>query len=460
MSSNASTSTVSEKIAEWVITTKYSDIPTEVVNIAKLCILDSIGVTLAGTREPVTEIVRKYLNNVKGAEQSTVIGLGIKTICTEAAFANGLISHCLDYDDYLVPMAGAGGPHITATVLPAALAMAEKGNLSGKELIEAYILGCEVTCGVGHGVDPTHYNLGWHTTGTEGIFGATVAAAKLLGLSHEEMTYALGTCCSEASGLRENFGTMTKPFHAGQAASKGIKAAMLAKLGFNSSKSIFEGRYGFGNVLSKKPKTEEIPQSLGKPFCLPQIVLKLYPCCGGSHTAIYAALKLRKQYDISAADIEQVDINIDPLIPSVLVYETPQTALEGKFSMQFPIALALAEGEVTLPQFTDGKVKDPEIVALMQKVKLIPKPELCAKNTVSTPVTVEIKLKGGRKLAASWEYHPGTPHVPHYEEGILGKYKVCARLVLPKRRAEESMELIMHLEEIDDVSKLLELLVV
>ncbi|MBA7502809.1 hypothetical protein ES706_01406 [subsurface metagenome] len=449
--------TVSENIAEWIKATNYSEIPREVVDIAKRRILDWVGVALAGSTQPVAQIVKKYLSEVKGAEQSTVIGLGVKTSCVEAAFANGVIGHCLDYDDLLRPLLGAGGPHITAAVLPAPLAIAERENKTGEELIEAYILGLEVTHKVGRAVDPVHYNSGWHSTETEGIFGATVAASKLLGLNCEEIAYALGIAGSEASGLRENFGTMTKPFHAGQAAAKGLRAALLAKLGFTSSKTIFEGRYGFCNVLSENPRIDEITNNLGQPFCLSQITLKPYPCCGGILSPIYATLELAKQYDIKVGDVEAIQVKCEPLMAERLSNEEPKTALKGKFSIQFCVALALSDRKVIIQGFTDEKVKEPEIVNLMRKVEVIPKPELNQTVASARSAIVEIKLKDGRQLVKRCDFSPGTPQNPFSEEELFEKYRSCARLVLSEKEIEESIGLIMNLERIDKISELLNL---
>ena len=425
--------TVSENIAEWVNSTGYGQIPQEIIHIAKRSILDFIGVALAGSIQSEARIVKKYISQVKAAEQSTVIGLGIKTSSVEAAFANGLIGHCLDYDDLLRPAAGGGAPHITAAILPAALAIAERENNTGEELITGYVLGCEVTYRVGCGIDPTHYNLGWHSTETEGIFGATVAASKLLGLCDEELVYALGIAGSEASGLQENFGTMTKPFHAGQAAAKGVRASMLAKLGFNSSKTIFEGKTGFCNVFSKNSKISEITKNLGQPFGLTQACLKLYPCCAGSHPAICATLELAKQYDIEVRDIEQIEVKCGPQTVSLLTYDKPKTALEAKFSMQFPLALALLARRVILQEFTTEKVNEPEIIALMQRIKLVPTPELKQASTTDRPQVVEITLKDGRQLSKRCDFPPGTPQNPLSDEQLLAKYRSCARLVLPEK---------------------------
>lgn len=451
-------STISEIIGQWVEAMDYSRIPEEVVSIAKRCILDFIGVALAGSREPTARVVGQYLDEVRGKEEATVIGLGIKAGCTEAAFGNGTIGHCLDYDDYIHPVPGAGGPHLTAVVLPAALAIAEKMNRSGKELIEAYVLGCEVAFRVGCAVEPEHYLWGWHNTGTHGVFGAAVAASKLLKLDSEQVAHALGIAGSEASGLRENFGTMTKPFHAGQASAKGVRAAILAKFGFTSAKAIFEGENGFFKVLCKHVRPNLLTHDLGQTFGLTKIRLKLYPCCGGSHCGIDATLDMVSQHNISAEDVDEITVRCPTLVSQVLVYESPRTALEGKFSMQFPLALALSERKVTLEQFTDEKVKHPEIAALMQKVKLITDPRLNVSDSLAQPTIVEIKLKGGRRLINRVEFPRGSPERPLSDEELVSKYRNCATAVLSEKETEDSCQLLMNLEQINNIKNLLDIL--
>jgi 2-methylcitrate dehydratase PrpD len=446
--------TVSEKIAQWVYAITYDSIPQEVVNVAKRCILDLIGVTLAGSREQAAQIIRQYVAEVKGTEESTVIGLGTRTTRTEAAFANGTLGHLLDYDDLIHPMPGGGGPHITAVVLPAALAIAEKGHKTGKQLLEAYILGTEVTHRLGRAIEPFHFLHGWHNTETEGIFGATVAASKLLNLDCEKITNALGITASEASGLRQNFGTMTKPFHAGQANSKAVRAAILAKLGFTSSNIIFEGKYGFFNVMCKDARINEFTDNLGQPFLLPLVKLKLYPCCGGSHCSIDATLGLVNENKINPEDIERVTAINPPLVETALIYDDPHTALEGKFSVQFPLALAILEKKVTMDNFTDDKIKEPAVISLMKKIKLVCTEELARTDSTEEPSIVEIELKDGRKLVKRVDYAKGSPPNNLSDEELFRKYRTCARKVLTEKETEKSLDLIMNLERIENIGNL------
>jgi 2-methylcitrate dehydratase PrpD len=450
--------TISEKIAEWVHTTNYSSFSQELVYLAKRSILDFIGVTLAGTKEPAGQIIKQYIYGNKGKEESTAIGLGTKTSSVDAALANGIVGHCLDYDDIIHPMPGAGGPHITAVILPAALAIAEKENKTGEELIEAYVIGCEVVYRLGRAMEPDHYTKGWHNTGTQGIFGATAAASKLLKLTPDQMTYAFGIAASDASGLRENFGTMTKSFHAGKANSKALQAAMLAKLGFTSSKTAFEGKYGFLNVYCKNPRIEELTLNLGKPFCLTEIKLKLYPCCGGVQCAIDATLELVKSNDIKAEDVDEVIVKCVPLAYSVLVYNMPKTSLQGKFSMQFPLALALTDRQVTLNEFTDEKVNQPEIIDLMKKIKVVCVPELADENLKGEPVIIEIQLKNGRQFINRVDFHKGTSQNPLSVDELMGKFRSCAKIVLSEKDIEKSINLVMKLEKLNDISELLNII--
>lgn len=450
--------TISETIAEWIEKTGYNRLPDEVVHTAKKNILDFIGTTLAGSREPVAGVVERYIREMAGPEQATVVGLGIKASLADAALANGTLGHYLDFDDLVVPMDGAGGPHITAAILPAALAMAEKKGSSGRQLIEAYVLGCELTYRVGRSVDPTHYNSGWHTTGTEGIFGAVVAVSKLLGLRAEQIVYTLGIAASEASGLRENFGTMTKPFHAGQASAKGLRAALLAQCGFTSSKTIFEGKDGFCRVFSKDPKIEEITNHLDQFDCLPQIRLKLYPCCAASHSAIYATLVLAREHDLKGEEVESIDVKGDPQMTVVLIYDRPRNALEGKFSVQYPLALAVAEKKVVLADFTDEKMRERAIKELMSKIRLIPFAELRCTHPHSRASIVEINLKGGGQLVKRCDFPPGTPENPISSEDVLEKYRSCAGLVLKEREVEESVAMIMGLESVEKIENLTRLI--
>jgi 2-methylcitrate dehydratase PrpD len=355
----------------------------------------------------------------------------------------------------VIPAVGGGGPHMTAAVLPAALAVAEQQRKNGKDLILSYVLGCETAYRIGRAVDPTHYNAGWHTTGTEGVFGGAMAAGKLLGLDDDGMAFALGIAASEASGLRENFGTMTKFLHAGQAAGKGIRSALLAKCGFVSSKSIFEAKNGFCSVFSSEPKLAEITSDLDRFLCLPQMRLKLYPCCAGSHAAIYATEQIMKRESVKGDEISEVKIRCDPQMRKILSFDRPQNIDEAKFSVQFPVALACMRKRVVLPEFTTDNLNDPGVQNLMHKVQLVAKEELKAKSVHSRIAIVEFRLNDGRRLVERCDHPPGTPQNRISEKDIYEKYRTCTENVLKKNAAEKLYELIMTLETLDNLNDLL-----
>ncbi|MFB0561128.1 MAG: MmgE/PrpD family protein, partial [Candidatus Lokiarchaeia archaeon] len=249
-----------EKMSEFVNKIEYRDLPEEAIMVAKQSLLDYFGVTLAGSVAPIGGIIKSYLEELGSVGPSTVVGLGLKTSCPNAAFANGVLGHALDFDDSNPSLLG----HPSVPVAPSVLAIAEYTEASGEELLTAYSVGVEIECKLGVVVNPAHMSKGWHCTSTLGAFGATASAVKLLDLDVEQMMYAFGIAASESAGIRANFGTMTKPFHAGRAAENGIVAAMLAKRGFTSNKNAIDDEFGYLKVTTGEYNTEPI-ENLGNP---------------------------------------------------------------------------------------------------------------------------------------------------------------------------------------------------
>lgn len=448
--------TVSEKIAEWAETTAFSDMPSEVVRAAKRSILDLSGVAIAASREPVAAILGQYLGDIGARGQASVFGMGIKTSCAEAAFTNGVLGHYFDYDDLLISPRGSGG-HPSAVILPAVLAVAEAEHRLGKSLIEAFVLGYQVFWAINSALGPSHRDIGWHPTATCGVFGATIAASKLFGLRRREITWALGIAASESSGLRENFGSFTKPFHAGHAAASGVRAASLARRGFTSSRTSFEGRHGFFHVLGHDSKAEDILDYLKGPFCLPTVWLKPYPCCGGSHSAITAVLDITKRTTVPVNEIESIDVRCDP--PKSLIFNMPRTALEGKFSMRFPLAVALTNKRVTLSDFDDSRLVEPRIISLMEKIHIVPDQELKRLTTsYARPVIVTIRLRDGRTIEERCDYAPGGRERPLTDDGLNAKFRACTESVLDERKTEQTINTILNLETLGDVADLMQML--
>ena len=440
-----------EQIARFIVGTDYDNIAAEAVRLAKDAILDGLGVTLAGSTEPASVIITRYVMELGGATQAGVIGSGFKAPASLAALANGTMAHALDYDDVLVLMSG----HPTVPVLPVVLALGEMGHSPGKDVLAAYIVGVEVEGRVGSGIGRRHYAVGWHSTATLGALGAAAAASKLLGLGVAETRMALGIAASEAGGLRQNFGTMTKPFHAGNAAKNGIIAAMLAEKGFTADESILETPFGFCAVLGGEGEYNlaRMTENLGHPFAVvePGLDMKPYPCCRITHRCIDAILHIIEEYHPAVEEVAEVECQTSPFSPQVLIHHRPKTALEGKFSMEYCMARALLDGEIKLAQFSEEKVLDPKVQELLQRVKYV-HPE--AVEGQRLPEVVTVKLRDGRKYSHEVLIAKGAPGNPMTIAELQVKYRDCANLVLPHADTERSLELVTHLEEVKDIAEL------
>ncbi len=301
---------VTESIARFVCTTTYRAVPPEAVEAARMHILDTLGVLIAGSQEGVAPIVKNHVSAAGGPPESTLMTQGVRTSAQYAAFGNGIIGHVLDYDDYEWPSFA----HPSVTVLPAAIALAEKLRRGGQECLTAYLLGMDVIAKIGKGMSPDHYDKGWHSTGTLGSLGAACACASLLGLDSEKTKIALGIAASMSSGLRGNFGTMTKSLHAGHAARNGVEAALLAWAGFTASARILEGDLGFCDLFSDtgKYRPEEMTKDLGNPFSLvfPRVGKKLYPSCAATHAFLDGMFRLIEEHDIKPEEVRSVGLRV------------------------------------------------------------------------------------------------------------------------------------------------------
>ncbi len=447
-----------EKLAGFIVETGFDSIPPEGIEVVKRVSLDCLGATLAGYDHPMGKIITDFVGESGASPRATVIGAGLKTSPADASLANGTMAHALDYDDYSLELCG----HPSVSLLPAILALGEDRGISGKKAIEAYVIGFEVESKLGSGLNLRHYELGWHATCTLGTMGAAAACCAMLGLDVEKTRMALGIAASEAGGLRQNFGTMTKPFHAGLSARNGLIAAALAEKGFTADKNIMEAEYGFCNLFCGKGEyePEAITGNLGNPFAIlkPGISIKPYPSCGGTHTALDAMLYLVKEHDIKPEDVEAINVDANELLPKVLIHSRPQSGLEGKFSMEFCTAVAILERRAGLEQFTDEKAKDPKVVELVKKVTMTTSPELKVDGAAaSVPVNVVVKLKDGKEFSRRVDIAKGNPAVPLSREEVADKFKDCARPVLSAEKSARVVELMDNLEDLVDIKALMEL---
>ncbi len=360
---------LTQRLAEFVIDTRASDVPSAVLDAARDALIDTVGVALVGSLDEVGEISLRYVSGLGARREATVWGSHVATTMAEAAFVNGVFGHALDFDDVHASVHG----HPSTTMIPAAIAAGEVAGASGRDVLAAYAVGLEVGGKLGVAFGNGHYQRGWHSTATTGVFASAAVAARLLGLDVAQLRNALGLAASQAAGLLRNFGTMTKPFHAGHAARCGVQSALLAQAGFTADTSIFDGKDGFLRTYGEKDAQplEPLIDRLGKPWesLTPGISFKRWPCCYCNHRPIGALLAMIKQHDIRAADVQAIEIGFPPGTDTALIHTNPQTGLEAKFSIEYVAAATVLDGKVGIDTFTDVMVNRPDARALLKKVR-------------------------------------------------------------------------------------------
>ncbi len=449
---------VTQESARFVIETR--EIPDQVRRLATNHLVDGIAVMLSGATEESGAIVRAHLREVGGTPQATVLGSALRVPLQQAAWANGTAGHAMDYDDTQLatdPQSVYGLlTHPTVPALAGALAAAEGAGASGAALLDAYIVGVEVECRIADAINPRHYRDGFHSTATMGGFGAAAAAARLYGCDLDTTLRAFGLAASMSAGLRENFGTMTKPFHAGRAAENGLFAVLLARRGWTAAKNIFEAKRGFYSAAAGGFDASKITGKLGRPyfFIEPGISIKPYPSGSLSHPAQDVLLDLVRAHDVRPDHVERIDVGVNSHVPNALIYSRPTTALEGKFSLQFQMAIGVLDRAAGIAQFVDARVRDPRTRALMERVFVHVDPEIEALGYNEMRMTVAITLKDGRRLFERADAAKGHPRKPMSRDDLREKFMDCAALVMPAGRAEALLAHLWDIRLIDRVADL------
>ena len=458
MGSHGAMENITERLALFISEMEWRQLPGEALETGKLHILDTLGCILVGAGERASEIITAHVNTLGGTQEATLIPWGFKTNAPYAALVNGVSGHVLDYDDYEWPSMA----HPSVTVLPAVLAIAEKIGASGREFLIAYLTGMEVISKIGPGVNPNHYDKGWHSTGTLGTLGAAAASSRVLKLDVDTTRMAMGIAASQSGGLRENFGTMTKCYHAGHAARSGVEAALLASRGFTASRNILESDLGFCNLFTEQGgfDLKKITAHLGNPFSMvsPGVGIKSYPSCAATHSSIDAMFELIHRFDIRAEDVESVECGIFYLYPSMLIHSDPKTGLEGKFSLEFCMALALKERRIGLGDFTDSKAQEPEIRELVKKVKKFVSKEVGERGTQYPGATIKVNLKNGKSHSHKTEKRKGSPANPLSFDEVVNKFMDCAKSIHPRDQAKQILNTVLDLENQNDMGTLIKLL--
>lgn len=434
------------EIAEFSSSINYDDLSNEVIEKAKIVISDTYGVIYTGYKQPVSEILLEWIEENGGKGQSTITGYDIKTNPSFAALINGTMAHSIDYDDVNSQLNG----HASAVVLPAVLAVAEAEQKTGKEILTAFITGVEVCCKLGSYMNPSHYRIGWHSTATIGVLGAAVAIGKLYEFDTEKMRTVLGLAGSMMSGLRANFGTMTKPFHVGYAARNGVEAAQFVKNGLTASKEIFTQHNNIFSIYSTEEVSESIGIDLGKPWSLvnPGFNLKRYPCCYETHRIADAAEKIILNRDIDISDIKKIECYVPKGGLAPLIYNRPQNGLEGRFSMEYVVSAMLIDKKINLNTFTDEMVRRNEVQELITKVEAIEDKQIYINRNTGELGYVLLKIYFGDKVVQEKVLHAkGSSMIPLDDSEHKRKFmNSLTNAGVQKRKANELYNRLMNIE--------------
>jgi 2-methylcitrate dehydratase PrpD len=418
---------------------------------AAAALLDTVGVTLAGSVEPAARIVQSTIES--RPDGPVIIGAGLRAAAPGAALANGTAAHALDYDD----MCFVSLAHPSAPLVPAVLAVGELSGSSGAALLDAYVVGFEIEARFGRLMNPRHYQRGWHCTSTLGVLGAAAASSRLVGLDSGAVAHALGIAASSASGLKDNFGSMVKPLHAGLAARDGVLATLLARGGLTASAQALDGPQGFLHAMdSERQDLARELEDLGTRWEILDtgITMKLYPSCAATHPPLDALLELRAEEGLSPADIDAIDVDVDRITPTVLLYDRPATPLEAKFSLSFCAAAAIADGLVNIDTFTEDRLRDEALRSLMARVTMGVDEALGRNAPLLTECRVHVRLRGGRTLVREVRGARGTPERPASPAEVDAKFLACARRALPEQKAARALDYLRRVENLTDIREL------
>jgi 2-methylcitrate dehydratase PrpD len=448
--------TIATELAGRICAFTYDALPKAAVEWAKTGILDTVGVTLAGSSEPCAQIA---LRVSAAPGPALVFGTTQRLAVTNAALVNGTASHALDFDDCSNTLGG----HPSAPLLPGLFALADAMPVSGRDFIAAYVAGFETETRIARAVNFHHYDKGWHPTATLGVLGAAAAAARLLGLSEAQTATALAIAASFASGLKANFGTMTKPLHVGHCAHNGVMAALLAREGMTASHDVFEHRQGFFNVFNGAGNydADAVLRDFASPLDIitPGIAIKQYPCCGSTHPAIDAMLDLVRTHDLTPDNVAHIVSWTHPRRLAHTNRPTLRSALDAKFSVQYCLARALVDGEVVLSHFDENAYLDPRVAAVMARIEAAPHPHMSPSSEAHFGAEVTVTTTDGRTLAKAVDIALGRTSDNALPRALLeAKYRDCAGRALNADAVARSLDLVREMETLDRVSRLSEIL--
>ena len=438
---------LSEELAALIGDTRFDELAPETIERATKCVIDTVGVTIAGANAPPIEPVTQYLELTGSGGPGSIIGQGSGYPLADAALANGLAGHCLDYDDSVIQMIC----HPSVPLIVPMLAVSEIQPVSGRDMIAAYVAGYEVMATISRPIMPAHYNDGWHATSTLGTFGAAATTAKLRGLDAEATRNALNIAASMPSGIRRNFGTMTKPLHAGHAARSGVTAALLAENGFSAHSYALTDRNGFLDVYRGESEPDEIvypSERDGLYFDEYGVWRKKYASNGQTQAAVAVTTDLVEEHGLSAGNVEHVELTVPPLAVELLPYPEPTTTEEARYSMEYCVARTIAHGEPGIADYEVDAVEDPETRALFDRVDFSSDG---ADPDHPFQTFVRIELADGGSVEGQLDYPPGHPNNQMTDAEFKAKFIDGATQQLSIDSAEDVYDSLLDLSEVDDV---------
>ncbi|MFC1905064.1 MmgE/PrpD family protein [Chloroflexota bacterium] len=455
-------------LASNTVNVRYEDVPARVVEVTKQCILDTLGVMVAASTlgQGCREIV-DLVEEGGGKGESTIFGYGIKAPCWMAAFANGAMSHSLDFDDVL----DAGYVHASVSTVPPAFAIAERvGGVTGKEFITAVALGNDLICrlGLSYTRRPEGFKPIWMFTPLFGVFSATAACCRLMQMDEEKTVNALGIAMEQAGGSRvlaNSTGTNLRGLYANFPARTGVLSALMAEKGITTGKDVFEGKGGFySNYLGGNYHRDSLTDELGRRFEGIDVSFKPWPSCRETHTYIEATLGIVREDSINMEDIDEIKVFIDEVAQQMCRplegRRKPETSMDAKFSIPFTVAVATAHREVSLKHFTSAGIQDRAVLQVAQKVVPQLHPNLEAVRNMP-PAKVEIRTRDGKVHSHKIDIPYGHPEKPMAAEDLVKKFRDCVSYsVKPvsEGNREKAISMLNKLEEIDDVSQVIQLL--
>jgi 2-methylcitrate dehydratase PrpD len=431
-------------LASYIVSNTWADIPEDVRHEARRALLNYMGCAIGGSPHPAMDLAIRALGPFSGERTAGVLGRSERLDPLHASLMNGISSHVEDYDD----TTPKNYSHTSSPVASALFAYASANPVRGREFVEAFVLGFEAASRCGNAVYPAHYDVGWHMTGTIGVFGAAAAIGKLMGLPTQEMVWALGLAATQSAGLREMFGSMGKAFHPGRSAQNGYAAALLARAGFTAGEHGLEGPRGFAHVMAASQDLSKVTTGLGVDFDLRENTYKPFPCGIVNHPTIDGAIQIHDEHRPDPNAIVAVRLRVAPLVLDLCNQTDITRGLQGKFSVYHGAAVGLVRGKAGLREYTDEAVNDPVIKRVREAATAVGDPSI-----TEDQAHVDVELRDGRHLTRFVEQSLGNIHKPLSDRQLEDKFRDQAVLVLPERDVDALIQLLWRIDQLDDVGE-------